>query len=71
MPSGSGASVLSQFLKIGMFACSICAASLLLGMNDGRSEKVSRPRPDSFSSFPRQKRSARQRFYFLTESESE
>ncbi|KAK4772149.1 hypothetical protein SAY86_013924 [Trapa natans] len=47
-------------------------ASLLLGMSDGRSEKVSRLRQDSFSSFPRQKRSARQQpLFLLVESEPE
>ncbi|QHN98723.1 E3 SUMO-protein ligase [Arachis hypogaea] len=37
------------------------AASLLLGMNDARSDKSSRQRSDSPFSFPRQKRSVRPR----------
>ncbi|KAL4359437.1 hypothetical protein AHAS_Ahas08G0077300 [Arachis hypogaea] len=37
--------------------------SLLLGMNDARSDKASRPRSDSPFSFPRQKRSVRSRLY--------
>jgi hypothetical protein len=48
------------------------AASLLLGMNDDRSDKSSRQRSDSPFSFPRQKRSkVRQRFYLSIESDSE
>ncbi|KAK4753793.1 hypothetical protein SAY87_001897 [Trapa incisa] len=38
----------------------------LASLGDGRSEKVSRPRQDSFSSFPRQKRSLRQQRFFLS-----
>ncbi|KAJ8768699.1 hypothetical protein K2173_023603 [Erythroxylum novogranatense] len=50
----------------------IDAASLLLGMND-KSEKASRQRSESDSpfSFPRQKRSVRQRFYLSIDSDSE
>lgn len=47
------------------------AASLLLGMNDGRSEKASRQRSDSPFSFPRQKRSVRPRLYLSIDSDSE
>ncbi|XP_038682970.1 E3 SUMO-protein ligase SIZ1-like isoform X2 [Tripterygium wilfordii] len=46
-------------------------ASLLLGMNDGRNEKASRQRSDSPFSFPRQKRSVRQRLYLSIDSDSE
>ncbi|KAL3750912.1 hypothetical protein ACJRO7_011832 [Eucalyptus globulus] len=48
-------------------------ASLLLGMNDGRSEKASRQRSGSPLSFPRQKRSVRPRprLYLSIESDSE
>lgn len=46
-------------------------ASLLLEMNDGRSEKASRPRSDSPFTFPRQKRSVRQRLYLSIDSDSE
>ncbi|KAG2673812.1 hypothetical protein I3843_Q033200 [Carya illinoinensis] len=46
-------------------------ASLLLGMNDGRSDKSSRQRSDSPFSFPRQKRSVRPRLYLSIESDSE
>ncbi|KAF5447139.1 hypothetical protein F2P56_032711 [Juglans regia] len=45
-------------------------ASLLLGMNDGRTDKSSRQRSDSPFSFPRQKRS-RPRLYLSIESDSE
>ncbi|XP_019448715.1 PREDICTED: E3 SUMO-protein ligase SIZ1-like isoform X1 [Lupinus angustifolius] len=47
------------------------AASLLLGMNDDRSDKTSRPRSDNPFSFPRQKRSVRPRLYLSIDSESE
>lgn len=46
-------------------------ASLLLGMNEGRSEKASRQRSDSPFSFPRQKRSVRPRLYLSIDSDSE
>ncbi|KAJ0020113.1 hypothetical protein Pint_32210 [Pistacia integerrima] len=46
-------------------------ASLLLGMNDGRSEKPSRQRSDSPFMFPRQKRSVRPRLYLSIDSDSE
>ncbi|KAF5744685.1 E3 SUMO-protein ligase SIZ1 isoform X1 [Tripterygium wilfordii] len=46
-------------------------ASLLLGMNDSRNEKASRQRSDSPFSFPRQKRSVRQRLYLSIDSDSE
>ncbi|KAG8644574.1 E3 SUMO-protein ligase SIZ1 isoform X2 [Manihot esculenta] len=46
-------------------------ASLLLGMNDGRSEKSSRQRSDSPFTFPRQKRSVRPRLYLSIDSDSE
>lgn len=45
-------------------------ASLLLGMNDGRSDRT-RQRSDSPFSFPRQKRPARQRMYLSIDSDSE
>ncbi|KAK6235384.1 hypothetical protein SCA6_010721 [Theobroma cacao] len=46
-------------------------ASLLLGMNDSRSEKSSRQRSESPFLFPRQKRSVRQRLYLSIDSDSE
>ncbi|KAJ1381704.1 putative E3 SUMO-protein ligase SIZ1 isoform X2 [Sesbania bispinosa] len=46
-------------------------SSLLLGMNDGRSDKASRQRSDSPFSFPRQKRSVRPRLYLSIDSDSE
>ncbi|XP_059626751.1 E3 SUMO-protein ligase SIZ1 [Cornus florida] len=46
-------------------------ASLLLGMNDSRSSKVSRERSDSPFSFPRQRRSVRPRLYLPNYSDSE
>ncbi|XP_050213349.1 E3 SUMO-protein ligase SIZ1 [Mercurialis annua] len=46
-------------------------ASLLLGMNDGRSEKASRQRSDSPFTFPRQKRSVRPRLYLSIDSDTE
>lgn len=47
-------------------------ASLLLGMNDGRSDKTSsRQRSDSPFSFPRQRRSVRPRLYLSIDSDSE
>ncbi|XP_019447901.1 PREDICTED: E3 SUMO-protein ligase SIZ1-like isoform X1 [Lupinus angustifolius] len=46
-------------------------ASLLLGMNDVRSDKESRQRSDSPFSFPRQKRSVRPRLYLSIDSDSE
>ncbi|XP_038694829.1 E3 SUMO-protein ligase SIZ1-like isoform X1 [Tripterygium wilfordii] len=46
-------------------------ASLLLGMNDGRNEKASQHGSDSPFSFPRQKRSVRQRLYLSIDSDSE
>ncbi|PON80425.1 E3 SUMO-protein ligase SIZ [Trema orientale] len=46
-------------------------ASLLLGMNDGRSDKASRQRSDSPFSFPRQKRSVRPRLYLSIDLDSE
>ncbi|XVF69393.1 hypothetical protein PTKIN_Ptkin11bG0078400 [Pterospermum kingtungense] len=46
-------------------------ASLLLGMNDSRSEKSSRQRSESPFLFPRQKRSVRPRLYFSIDSDSE
>ncbi|KAK7404685.1 hypothetical protein VNO78_05641 [Psophocarpus tetragonolobus] len=46
-------------------------ASLLLGMNDVRSEKPSRQRSDSPFSFPRQRRSVRPRLYLSIDSDSE
>ncbi|KAF7823429.1 E3 SUMO-protein ligase SIZ1-like isoform X1 [Senna tora] len=46
-------------------------ASLLLGMNDARSDKSSRQRSDSPFSFPRQKRSVRPRLYLSIDSDSE
>uniref|UniRef100_A0A2P2MH77 SP-RING-type domain-containing protein n=2 Tax=Rhizophora mucronata TaxID=61149 RepID=A0A2P2MH77_RHIMU len=50
---------------------SLADTASLLGMNDGKSEKASQQRSDSPFSFPRQKRSVRQRLYFSNESESE
>ncbi|KAF3455036.1 hypothetical protein FNV43_RR05484 [Rhamnella rubrinervis] len=47
------------------------SASLLLGMNDGRSDKASRQRSGSPFSFPRQKRSVRPRLYLSIDSDSE
>ncbi|XP_019453985.1 PREDICTED: E3 SUMO-protein ligase SIZ1-like isoform X2 [Lupinus angustifolius] len=47
------------------------AAHLLLGVNDDRSVKTSRPRSDNPFSFPRQKRSVRPRLYLSIDSESE
>ena len=47
------------------------AASLLLGMNDARSDKSSRQRSDSPFSFPRQKRSVRPRLYLSIDTDSE
>lgn len=47
------------------------AASLLLGMNDGRSDKASRQRSDSPFSFPRQKRSVRPRLFLSIDLDSE
>jgi hypothetical protein len=47
------------------------AASLLLGMNDVKSDKSSRQRSDSPFSFPRQKRSVRPRLYLSIDSDSE
>ncbi|KAE9585740.1 hypothetical protein Lal_00010058 [Lupinus albus] len=46
-------------------------ASLLLGMNDVKSNKESRQRSDSPFSFPRQKRSVRPRLYLSIDSDSE
>ncbi|GAV62069.1 SAP domain-containing protein/zf-MIZ domain-containing protein [Cephalotus follicularis] len=47
-------------------------ASLLLSMNDGKSEKASQQRSDSPFTFPRQKRSAkRPRLYLSIDSDSE
>lgn len=46
-------------------------ASLLLGMNDGRSEKASRQRSDGPFTFPRQKRSVKPRLYLSIDSDSE
>ncbi|XP_020214110.1 E3 SUMO-protein ligase SIZ1 isoform X1 [Cajanus cajan] len=46
-------------------------ASLLLGMNDVRPDKASRPRSDSPFSFPRQRRSVRPRLYLSIDSDSE
>ncbi|KAI9196046.1 hypothetical protein LWI28_020500 [Acer negundo] len=46
-------------------------ASLLLDMNDGRSEKPTRQRSDSPFNFPRQKRSVRPRLYLSIDSDSE
>ncbi|XP_021683814.2 E3 SUMO-protein ligase SIZ1 isoform X1 [Hevea brasiliensis] len=46
-------------------------ASLLLGMNNGRSEKASRQRSDSPFTFPRPKRSVRQRLYLSIDSDSD
>ncbi|XP_027345383.1 E3 SUMO-protein ligase SIZ1-like isoform X2 [Abrus precatorius] len=46
-------------------------ASLLLGMNDVRSDKASRQRSDSPFSFPRQKRSVRPRLYLSIDTDSE
>ncbi|XP_044504824.1 E3 SUMO-protein ligase SIZ1-like isoform X2 [Mangifera indica] len=46
-------------------------ASLLLGMNDGRSEKTSRQRSDSPFVFPRQKRSVKPRLYLSIDTDSE
>ncbi|XP_023519583.1 E3 SUMO-protein ligase SIZ1-like [Cucurbita pepo subsp. pepo] len=46
-------------------------ASLLLGMNDVRHDKASRQRSGSPFSFPRQKRSVRQRMFLSIDSESE
>ncbi|KAI4334431.1 hypothetical protein L6164_019126 [Bauhinia variegata] len=46
-------------------------ASLLLGMNDARSDKASRQRSDSPFSFPRQKRSVRPRLFLSIDSDSE
>ncbi|KAK4286473.1 hypothetical protein QN277_003025 [Acacia crassicarpa] len=46
-------------------------ASLLLGMNDARSDKAIRQRSDSPFSFPRQKRSVRPRLYLSIDSDSE
>ncbi|XVF19491.1 hypothetical protein REPUB_Repub11eG0115100 [Reevesia pubescens] len=46
-------------------------ASLLLGMNDSRSEKSSRQRSESPFLFPRQKRSVRPRLYLSIGSDSE
>ncbi|KAJ7980970.1 E3 SUMO-protein ligase SIZ1-like [Quillaja saponaria] len=45
-------------------------ASLLLGMNDVRSDKASKQRSDSPFSFPRQKRSVRPRLYLSIDSDS-
>ncbi|KAD3337235.1 hypothetical protein E3N88_32755 [Mikania micrantha] len=45
-------------------------ASLLLGMSDVRSDKISRERPDSPFSFPRQKRSVRPRLYLSIDIDS-
>ncbi|AES88651.1 putative chromatin regulator PHD family [Medicago truncatula] len=47
------------------------SASLLLGMNDVRSDRASRPRSGSPFTFPRQKRSVRPRLYLSIDSESE
>lgn len=47
------------------------AASLLLGMNEDRSDKSSRQRSASPFPFPRQKRSVRPRLYLSIESDSE
>ncbi|PKI62589.1 hypothetical protein CRG98_017011 [Punica granatum] len=60
VPSGDGA-----------MDCLADTASLLLGMNDGRSEKASRQRSDSPFSFPRQKRSVRPRLYLSIDSDSD
>ncbi|CAN4119379.1 unnamed protein product [Withania somnifera] len=49
----------------------VCAASLLLGMNDSRSTKSSRERSDSPFTFPRQRRSVRPRLYLSIDSDSE
>ncbi|XP_022731163.1 E3 SUMO-protein ligase SIZ1-like isoform X2 [Durio zibethinus] len=46
-------------------------ASLLLGMNDSRSEKSSRQASESPFLFPRQKRSVRPRLYLSIDSDSE
>ncbi|XVF04959.1 hypothetical protein REPUB_Repub05bG0128800 [Reevesia pubescens] len=46
-------------------------ASLLLGMNDSRSEKSSRQRSESPFFFPRQKRSVRPRLFLSIDSDSE
>ncbi|KAK2643304.1 hypothetical protein Ddye_025067 [Dipteronia dyeriana] len=46
-------------------------ASLLLDMNDGRSERPTRQRSDSPFNFPRQKRSVRPRLYLSIDSDSE
>ncbi|KHN22049.1 E3 SUMO-protein ligase SIZ1-like [Glycine soja] len=46
-------------------------ASLLLGMNDVRSDRARRQRSDSPFSFPRQKRSVRPRLYLSIDSDSE
>ncbi|KAK8645406.1 hypothetical protein V6N13_119236 [Hibiscus sabdariffa] len=46
-------------------------ASLLLGMNNSRSEKSSRQRSESPFLFPRQKRSVRPRLYLSIDSDSE
>ncbi|KAI3826514.1 hypothetical protein L1987_00562 [Smallanthus sonchifolius] len=45
-------------------------ASLLRGMSDGRSDKISRERSDSPFSFPRQKRSVRPRLYLSIDTDS-
>ncbi|KAF5783509.1 putative chromatin regulator PHD family [Helianthus annuus] len=45
-------------------------ASLLLGMSDGRPDKISRERSDSPFSFPRQKRSVRPRLYLSIDTDS-
>uniref|UniRef100_A0A3Q7J059 SP-RING-type domain-containing protein n=1 Tax=Solanum lycopersicum TaxID=4081 RepID=A0A3Q7J059_SOLLC len=49
----------------------VCAASLLIGMNDSRSTKSSRERSDSPFTFPRQRRSVRPRLYLSIDSDSE
>ncbi|KAK2380351.1 E3 SUMO-protein ligase SIZ1 [Trifolium repens] len=46
-------------------------ASLLLGINDVRSDKAAKQRPGSPFTFPRQKRSVRPRLYLSIDSDSE
>lgn len=63
-------SCIGAILNVGSDA-PVCAASLLIGMNDSRSTKSSRERSDSPFTFPRQRRSVRPRLYLSIDSDSE
>ncbi|XP_076917522.1 E3 SUMO-protein ligase SIZ1-like [Bidens hawaiensis] len=69
--TASGVNLTQQPLsKDGAFNSLADTASLLLGMSDGRPDKISRERSDSPFSFPRQKRSVRPRLYLSIDTDS-